>query len=164
MKMLKRLIDKLLRKEDIPRGDGLIYLRRWTLLRFSKTFFLWKILGIADYRIYLHKFLASDHTKCLHDHPNDLISFIFWNGYEEQYWDAKQRKEITAVYKAPCLRKFLASHTHRVTLLGGNIAWSIVLMYPKKREWGFFITNTGKRLWLHWRDYYEKFGGNGGCD
>jgi len=166
MKILKHIIDKIFRKEDILRGDGNVYLRRWTLLRFNKTFWLWRFLKVADTRIYIHLFLNGDHTACLHDHPNDLISFIFWNGYEEEYWNPKTKKHEKVIYKAPCLRRFPASHTHRVQLLNNNPAWSIVVMKKKVRDWGFWITNTTnkKRKWIKWDKYYNDFGGNRGCE
>lgn len=161
--MIKYLIDKLLRKEEIMRGDGQIYLRRWTLFRSGNGLF-WKLFKLNDIRIYIHKFINGDHTNCLHDHPNDMISFIFKNGYDEEFWDSKIKKHRNVRYKAPCLRSFSASHAHRVTLINNKPAWSLVLMFSKKREWGFFTTNTGKRKWVSWKKYYEKFGGNKGCD
>lgn len=163
--MLEKILNKILPKEEIIRGDSNIYLRRWTLLRLGKSKFFKKI-GIADIRIYIHKFINGDHTLCLHDHPNDLISFIFWNGYDEEYWDAKEKLNKFIRYKAPCIRKFPASHTHRVTLLNNKPTWSLVFMWPKKRRWGFWLTNTpdGKRKWIEWDEYYDKFGGNGGCE
>ena len=164
---MRRLLNKLLRKEEIRRGDGTIYLNRWTLFRGKSK--LWRFLGLHDVRLYIHKFTESDHTKCLHDHPNTLISFIFRNGYSEEYLDHKDQETKTQVFRAPCLRKFPASHAHRVTLLDGKPAWSLVLMLPKKREWGFFVTqpaHTGgkRRRWIHWREYEDEYGGKGGCD
>ncbi len=162
-----RLINKLLRKEEIGRGDGTIYLNRWTLIRTKKNGLLSKI-GLGDLRVYIHQFATSDHTKCLHDHPNKMISFIFWNGYEEEYWDVKTQSKKRAMYKAPILRMFPASHCHRVDLLNNKPSWSIVLMWPKQREWGFFLTDkdeTGgkRRRWVEWKTYRDKYGDIGGC-
>lgn len=163
------LINKLLRKEEIARGDGSVYLHRWTLFRSSPNGLFSKI-GLGDMRIYVHRFTDSDHTKCKHDHPNKLTSFIFWNGYSEEYWDTKEKCTKVQVYKAPCLRTFPASHAHRVTLLDGKHAWSIVWMRPKERPWGFWMTHDAesnvlpKRKWVHWKEYEDKYGGNGGCE
>lgn len=163
--MIAKIMNKIFKKEDIMRNEGEIYLRRWTLLRTGKSKFL-KIFGLDDIRIYIHKFMSSDHTRCLHDHPNDLISFIFWNGYDEEYWDNKEKISKFATYKAPCLRKFPASHAHRVDLLNNKPAWSLVFMYKKTRNWGFWLTNTKnkKRKWVNSEKYYKEFGGNGGCE
>jgi len=169
-KRRNRLLDRILRKEEVRRGDGKIYLNRWTLFRTthrSKLFgwWLYKWLPIlGDLRIYVHKFTASDGTKCLHDHPNDLISFIFWNGYSEEYWVPKKKNTQISVYRAPCIRKFPASHAHNVTLLNNKPTWSIVFMYPKKRDWGFFVTESGKRKWILWSKYDDEYGAVGGCD
>ena len=164
---MRRLLNKLLRKEEIKRGDGTVYLNRWTLFRGKSR--LWRFVGLYDVRLYVHKFTASDHTKCMHDHPNTLISFIFRNGYTEQYWDPKDKCEKEQTFKAPCLRKFPAAHCHRVTLLNDKPAWSLVFMFPKSREWGFFVTQqayTGgkRRRWIDWRTYEDEFGGKGGCE
>lgn len=159
---MRRLLNRLLRKEEIRRGDGTIYLNRWTLFRGKSR--LWGYIGLYDVRVYIHKFTAGDGTKCLHDHPNTLRSFVFWNGYVEYIWDKwaknEQRKEI----KAPCYRKFPASHTHRVELRNNKPGWTLVIMSPKKREWGFFVKEDGKRKWVKWYDYERDYGGVGGCD
>ncbi len=157
-----KLLNRLLRKEEVRRGDGSIYLNRWTLFR-SKPKGLFSLIGLGDIRIYIHEFTMTDHTQCLHDHPNDLISFIFKNGYSEQYWEPKEKKVKVQVFKAPYLRKFPASHAHRVTLLDNKPAWSIVFMYPKKRAWGFWVTENGKRKWVSLKDYDDKYDGVGGC-
>lgn len=166
-KARKSLLDRILRKEEIARGDGTIYLHRWTLFRTKKDGWFSKI-GLGDLRLYIHKFTASDHTKCLHDHPNTLISFIFWNGYDEEAWDPKTRTTNKVVYKAPVLRRFPAAHCHRVHLLNDKPAWSLVFMFPKERNWGFFVTDkehTGgkRRRWVPWDEYERDFGGKGGC-
>lgn len=163
-----KLLNHILRKEEIRRGDGQIYLNRWTLFR-TKPNGLFSLLGLGDIRLYVHKFTASDHTKCQHDHPNKLTSFIFKNGYSEEYWDPKDKQTKVAVYRAPCLRTFPAAHSHRVTLLNEKPCWSIVFMRPKTREWGFWVTQksaTGgkERRWVQWEEYEDEYGGTGGCD
>jgi len=149
------LLNKLFEREDIGRAnDGVVYLNRWTVLRTNKTFWLWKLFGLSDIRLYLHKFLADDCTSLLHDHPNDCISFVFKHGYVEEYWDNREKVVKCHTIKAPCLRRFAASHTHRVLLLDNKTAWSLIFMWPKTKEWGFFVEESGKRKRVHWRDFF----------
>lgn len=158
---MRRLLNKLLRKEEIRRGDGTIYLNRWTLFRGKSR--LWRFLGLYDVRLYVHKFTAADGTYCLHDHPNTLRSFVFRNGYVEYVFDPKTKEESRVEIRAPLYRKFPASHTHRVELLNDKPGWTLVLMSPKKREWGFFVTEGGRRKWFRWDRYEDVYGGTGGC-
>lgn len=120
-------------------------------------------------RIYLHKFIRSDHDRCLHDHPWNYCSFILKNGYFE-HADVRQlpRKEqarkqwawaggIEWRKRIKPLRfvRRAAGWRHRVVLLTdkeGNYipAWTLFFVGPKVREWGFW---TGLRKWCHHRAY-----------
>jgi len=163
--MLQKLIDKILRREEIARSDGQSYLSRWTLLRLSNTFWLWKLLKINDIRIYIHRFNKGDCSISVHDHPCTMISFVFKNGYSEEYWDTKSKLIKTQIFKAPCIRKFSASHSHRVTLLKDKPAWTLLLAFKKTRNWGFWRTNKdGKRKWVQWEEYNGKYAKEDGCD
>lgn len=52
-----------------------------------------------------------------------------------------------------------AEHRHR-TRAGSGGCWSLVLMAPKSREWGFW---RGRR-WLFWKDYEREFGFGMRCE
>lgn len=47
-----------------------------------------------------------------------------------------------------------ATHRHRVVLVDGKPAWSLVLRGPYVRDWGFF-TSKG---WQRWREYFAERG------
>lgn len=157
--MLQKIINKVLRKEEISRTDGVIYLHRWTLFRTSTTGIFGKF-GLGDIRIYIHKFTGDD-CASLHDHPNNFISVGLKGQYLEEEWIPKEKDSIKKIYKAPFFRRLKASHTHRVSLINGRPAWTLVIMSPKIREWGFFRVENGKRRFIHWKDYVQMFGGAG---
>lgn len=118
------------------RGDGhLPYLTRWTIWRTR--------VG----SLYLHRFHRSDHDV-MHDHPWPFVSLILWRGYVEETPRGRSRKWPGMLLCRP------ARHVHRVELLSGRPAVSLVLTGPVVRPWGFW-TPTG---WEHWRAYFERLG------
>lgn len=132
-------------REDIGTPETGTYLTRWVLL------------GLFGYRVYLHWFRQSDASRCLHDHPNSVLSLMLKGKYIERLPGGAVRE-----YKAPCLRWFPAEHCHRVELPDGyeDKTWTLCLFLRKRRPWGFWV----KGQWVGWRDYFTKFGGTGGCD
>lgn len=149
-------------KEEVKRSNGSVYLHRWTLFRGKNKF--WKLFGLYDVRIYVHKFTASDACD-LHCHPNDFISIGLWGGYREVYWNSKTKKEESKYCIAPFFRFLRASHTHRVELLTDKLScWTLVIMFPKKRPWGFYKTINGKRKFMHWKEYVGEHENYGACD
>jgi hypothetical protein len=57
------------------------------------------------------------------------------------------------VMRAGGVRYRPPTYTHR-TKVHKSGAWTIVIMGPLKREWGFVV--NGK--WMFWRKYAEQFG------
>jgi hypothetical protein len=110
-------------------------------------------------RVMLHRFHRSDSVE-LHDHPWSFISVILWRGYFEETFDpnvnivgnhpARRRKRVwpgTIIFRR-------ADHAHRVVLVDGKPAVTLVITGPKVRSWGF---HTG-RGWQYWRDYFQERG------
>jgi hypothetical protein len=137
------------------------YLTRWTLLscRFGK--------------IYLHRFHRSD-SPDHHDHPFAFASLILWRGYFEE---TEAQSVISSVhdtyatghpvrhfaYVLPHPRKRVwpgmilfrkATHRHRVVLVNGREAWTLVFRGPDVREWGFFT----RKGWQHQAEYMAENG------
>lgn len=152
---MKKLVDRLLRREDIgDDGEG-PYLRRWTLL----SAFGWKL--------YLHRFMRSDTGRDLHDHPCDVICFVFRGRYVEttiadpplaaacEPGPPITMKPSLKVCAAPCLRRFRAEHIHRIDLFSENEGrtWSLCLFFPKRKPWGFILDNG---TWIRWDAYPRK--------
>lgn len=115
------------------RGDAdSPYLTRYTLLDWKR------------FQLCLHIFHRSD-ADDMHDHPWPFITLMLWRGYIEHTLLGKKRKWPGMLL----FRK--AEHRHRVELVNGKRAISLVLMGKRKREWGFF-TLIG---WTPWQQYYK---------
>lgn len=155
------------------RGDAESpYLTRWTLIDGGKRF-----------GVYLHRFHRGDADEH-HDHPWAFCSIILWRGYLEETpcsrcggtgsishliqgkeralmcgscWDNEaggptgvQRKRVW-----PGMVLFRrAAHRHRVELVNGREAWTLIIRGPVCRKWGFF-TRLG---WQHWKEYFRERG------
>lgn len=118
------------------RGDAdSAYLTRYTLV------------DRPNWQLCLHYFYRSDADE-LHDHPWDFWSLILWRGYIEQTKTGRQRKWPLMLLH----RK--AEHAHRVVLVNKKPAITLVLMFKRRREWGFF-TPKG---WQLWNKYFKENG------
>jgi hypothetical protein len=119
------------------RGDAnRPYLTRYTLLSFLKI------------QLCLHVFHRSD-ADDLHDHPWNFTSIILWRGYLEQTEDGKKKR----VWPGMILRR-KSTHKHRVELVSGKPAVTLVVMGKYRKSWGFFTTG----IYTAWREYFQQKG------
>jgi hypothetical protein len=102
----------------------------------------WVLASVGETKVYLHKFVGSDWSRDLHDHPKRFVSIGIWGAYMEETPTAKKK------YNAPWIRTFPAEHKHRLTTPWGT-CWTIVIVGKPKRMWGFW---PGGRF-VPWRDY-----------
>lgn len=133
------------------RGDAdSPYLTRYTLL------------STPIIQVCLHIFHRSD-ADDLHDHPWPFASLILWRGYVEvvQTFAALSGVDGTLYEERARSRKYpgmllfrSARHTHRVELINGKPAVTLVVMGPRQRTWGFWT----KRGWQRWKQYFEELG------
>lgn len=145
-----------MRKKIIYRETGEPYLVRWYLFRCKK------------FQICLHHILLSDYD-CLHDHPWAFWTFVFKGGYFERtpkydvetFEDAcytvysllKGGMAVTKKWIRPfSFLKRPAKWKHALELPEGKTAWSLLIMFRKEREWGFW-TKLG---WQHYEVYDSK--------
>lgn len=149
------------------RGDGdSPYLTRWSLLNSKK------------FAVYLHKFHRSDADEH-HDHPWGFVSIILWRGYFEETpcltckgtgkiqacnshnitcpdcakWKIGGGVKVKRVWPGMILVR-PATWRHRVVLVDGKPAVTLIIRSQYVREWGFF-TSKG---WQHWREYFKERG------
>jgi hypothetical protein len=134
-----------------------------------------RILSTPWFAIKLHHFHRSDEDREVHDHPWPFISLILCGGYDEvtpppstQKWllqwevanevqtMADPRYIVRRRYRPGSLLFRPARWAHRVELLDlVHGSWSLVIVFPKVREWGFHTL----RGWLPWRVFH----GQAGC-
>lgn len=119
MNIVRRLLNRIDRF-DITNAAGSVFMRRYKLLktRFGS--------------VYLHEILRSDEDHCLHDHPWSFMTLILAGGY----WEVMRH---ATVWRDPGMLLYRpAKFAHRLMIPIGGCAWSLVVVGPKVREWGFF--------------------------
>ena len=90
--------DRLFQFENLTsQPEAPPYLHRWTLACFRD-----------GRRVYLHRYLGSDWSRDMHDHPKAFWSIGLWGGYVEQTPDGMRQ------WRAPWVRRFPAEHRHRL--------------------------------------------------
>lgn len=130
------------------RGDAESpYLTRYTLL------------GTPWFQLCMHVFHRSDNDE-LHDHPWDFLTLILKGGYKERVFSTRPHATMLLKHKPGALLYRPAERAHQVILYSDapkgpgeyREAVTLVLMFKRRREWGFF-TKNGK--YVHWLDYFN---------
>ena len=118
------------------------YLHRYYLLN---TRWLARWFSKLSYRLVLHKCVRSD-ADGLHDHPWSWSSKILEGGYWEH------RPNSVTTWRGPAgWRSSKATDYHRLVLPHeGAVSWSLFLMGPKVKDWGFQDRNGD---WIQWQEY-----------
>ena len=100
--------------------NGEVYLTRWYLLRTP-----W-------FSVLLHRINKSDSDRALHDHPWPFITIPLRRGYwEHRVQGTTSLKPLRAYYRP-------ATWSHRVELIDGKPAWTLVVHGKRCRKWGFW--------------------------
>lgn len=130
-------------------GDGLCptYLYRLVLARLP-----------GGRRLYLHHFVGDDWSLDPHDHPKYFISIGLWGSYIEEVYDISSSRVIVREKRwiAPWIRKFSATHTHRIRAKETGGAWTLVYTGPVTRQWGFWHLDI--RRWFPVAQFLRKYG------
>jgi hypothetical protein len=147
MATMHKLLSKLFGPAEEINGHNYhdVYLYRWTLLETR-----W-------FKIYLHHFVGDDWARDLHDHPKRFVSIGLWGSYTEEYMRNPRimsregsfwfNQPTKIEYRAPWVRSFAPEHTHR--LVDVKNAWTLVIVGPRRRDWGFW--HDGQ--FVPWPDY-----------
>jgi hypothetical protein len=106
------------------------------------------LVGRGDtFGMFLHRFVASDETWRMHDHPwRWAFALVLAGGYRE--WrlgaDGRERSRWLGPGRVNVIRW---PGFHRVEL-AGRPAWTLFIHGPKVRRWGFLdLTTRAFELW-----------------
>ena len=114
------------------------YLERYYLLFKNRKWF--------PFNIFVHKILKSD-LDDLHDHPWPYFTLILKGGYWEHTLDGK-------FWRSPGHFRVASSDSfHRLEVKQNVKCWTLFIVGPKVREWGFLKEGT---TWQRWDDYLEE--------
>ena len=121
------------------------------------------ILPNVNWSLYLHRFHRSDEDGELHSHPFEWsVALILAGGYREERRDNSLpygsltptlfRNKVVKKDVKPWTLNFIRHDTfHRVDLLEDD-AWSLFLVGPKTKSWGFWDRVTGQ--YTEWREFF----------
>lgn len=105
-------------------------------------------------KILWHYFLPTSRDRDPHDHPASFLTIVLWGGYDDVSPDGTVDR-----LRAGSIRRRQAEHTH-TTYAGPRGARTLVLMGPKRKDWGFLREG---RYWP-WRVYERRFGHGFRCE
>jgi len=135
MSLMNRLLFKIsayLRCRVICGQNQEPYLERYHLLRLP--------FGV---QVYLHRFVASDPGRALHNHPwHSALSLVLSGQYtetrlgnREQNYNLRKR-----CIRAGHLNYISGSIYHRINLQADEQAWTLFIHTASQRSWGFLDT------------------------
>ena len=123
-----------------------------------------RILQTPWFGIYLHKIHSPDADRDHHDHPWSFVSVVLRGGYMEE-----RKVPLPTLHAIPgeprqwfWARRWLhrtpftigfrrATDLHRITTLDRKPTWTLVIVGPRRRDWGF-QTDGG---WVSADDYFK---------
>lgn len=132
-------------------------------------------------KLLLHHFMPQADERHSHDHPRGFWTLVLWGGYDDlvpcdwcnstgnMFWNSDHPDRRMDGYCQKCgstghvlgdrmragtLRYRPPEHIHR-TRVHPEGAWTLVLMGPKRREWGFWLSPT---RWMEWQEYFKEHG------
>ena len=112
------------------------YLERYHLLRLP--------FGI---HVYLHRFVASDPGRALHNHPwRNALSLVLSGNYTEtRLGHGKQQNQLMQRSIGAGRLNFISGKIyHRINLQPGQQAWTLFIHSASHRSWGFLDTSQRK--------------------
>jgi hypothetical protein len=144
----------------------------------------WELVARRSFKLMVHHFLPNMRDIDPHDHPASFVTIVVKGAYvDEQPCDCTRENSygsLAEVYRqndltcprcggaevirqtvrAPSIHFRPATHAH-ITETDHRGAWTIVIMGPKRREWGFW--RNGMRLWYSVDEYENEIGWHMRC-
>lgn len=150
MKFLRRIADRIIARAmrdpyfHIVGTDGSTYMERYWLLRPRK----WLPISIR-----VHHILRSDDDRALHDHPFAYCSIILRGGYAEVRTIRPGRRSAYSYrvewHGSGAILLRSAVSAHRIEIRPDTSAWTLFIMGPRTRTWGFHAPYG----WVPWDEY-----------
>ena len=120
--------------------------------------------------LYIHRFMRSD-ADDPHDHPWNFFTYVISGGYIEKFWNKNKpqvyqntfvslwdtefniRKPGSIAYrKATDVHQVVVDKERNMDEID-SAPFTICLIGPRIREWGFWPQNEGGNLFVDWRRY-----------
>jgi len=106
---------------------------------------------------YIHRFLASDPDRGLHDHPwRKALGLVLSGGYLEQRLSGDA--VVERILGPGRMNRLTGDDFHRIVLPGGSQAWTFFMHTGTIKDWGFLsVSKDGERRFVP----HEKATGEG---
>lgn len=118
--------------------------------------FRWTIAEPFGCKVLLHHFLPNGDDPDPHDHPRSFVTLVLAGGYLDESWRL-HGIDLRRIVEEPMTRGRVrcrgARHLHR-TRVGPQGCWSLVVMGPLRRPWGFLWDGN----WWPWKTYLDERG------
>jgi len=123
--------------------------------------------------LYIHRFMRSD-ADDPHDHPWNFFTYVISGGYDEvcyskvpqkscnqgeQFFSALWTKYLTrrlpgtiAYRKATDVHQVVIDRNYEMSEIK-NAPFTVCLIGPRIREWGFWPLENNGTTWIDWRKY-----------
>ncbi len=97
------------------------------------------LAGIKGWHLYLHRFVASDPDRGLHDHPwGSAMSLVLSGGYDEIRAAPGDPGRTRVRHVRPwTINRLRGEDYHRVVLRDDRPAWTLFAHGPRTKGWGF---------------------------
>lgn len=170
--LLRALLDRLIEVEVIGQEECPMMLR-------------WQFLNLGFVKAMIHYFPAEVSDRDPHDHPRSFLTFVLRGRYRDESWH-KLSGELEDKHGLRLSRRIVppegirrvehvragavkfraAEHLHIVETDEVG-CWTLVVMGPVKRDWGFVRVGRGVSLrgkWMPFKTYLDLFGGVARCE
>jgi hypothetical protein len=110
-----------------------------------------RIVQTPWFSVLLHRIHEPDLDRHPHDHPWPFASLILSGSYEERVWDnpADLRSSRIRMHPRFSLKRMKLSQAHRITSLGPQPLWTLVLAGRRRKSWRFWTADGP----VDWRNY-----------
>lgn len=125
-------------------------LHRWTLWPWGERK---HENGDVRFKLMVHRFLPNADDRDMHDHPRGFVTLVLRGRYDDHSLDPGAGTVRVDRLRPGSIRHRPAKHIHR-TKVGPDGCWTLVVMGPMERAWGFW--RDGR--WMYWRDHERKYG------
>lgn len=131
----------------------------------------WEFLDLKVMKAMVHYFPAEVSDRDPHDHPRSFVTLVLRGNYRDESWETGDETHTASGIPLPpphgerlsagAVKYRSAKHMHIVETDRVG-CWTLVIMGPLVREWGFRRLDTGG--WWPWGKYIQRFGGVVRCD
>ena len=95
--------------------------------------------------LYLHRMDGPDSRPTLHDHPWNFVSLILRGGYVERRLDPTTMR-VTERHRVRWVNRVRTHDAHAITTLLRVPTWTLLLVGPRRRTWGYWEPRPGRQF------------------